>query len=126
VIVVHISIEPAQTVFWHRDLPPMDAEAIGEHIVEATSGHVSATISHRDELWDRCYRELMTNVNSRLSQEIARLGGHYAHVFDEFIDARRNDATGEAWLHGRFAYMLYRGTSGANVQGESRPSDRRQ
>jgi hypothetical protein len=39
---------------------------------------------------------------------VTRLGGHYAHVLDESIDARRNDALGEAWLYGRFTYMLYR------------------
>jgi hypothetical protein len=50
----------------------------------------------------------MTNVHARLAQEIARYGGHYAHVNDESIDTRHDDATGEAWLHGRFSYMLYR------------------
>jgi hypothetical protein len=101
-------------VYWHRDLPPLDAELVADHTVEATSGRVAGTISHRDEIWDRCYRELMTNVNVRLAQEIARCGGDYAHVHDESIDTRHDDATGEAWLHGRFTYMLYRkpGTSG--------------
>jgi hypothetical protein len=122
--VARISTEPGQIVFWHRDLPPMAAEAIGEHVVEAVSGRVSGTISHRDELWNRCYRELMANVNARLAQEIARLGGHYAHVYDESIDTRRNEATGEAWLHGRFAYMLYSGTSQANDSEQGRdPTD---
>ena len=63
---------------------------------------------HRDELWDRCYQELMANTQARLAQEIARLGGHFAHVHDESIDVRHDDATCEAWLHGRFSYMLYR------------------
>jgi hypothetical protein len=37
-----------------------------------------------------------------------RLGGHYAHVLDESIDSRHDGVTSEAWLHGRFTYMLYR------------------
>lgn len=97
-----------QIVYWHRDLPPLDAELVAEHTVEATSGRVAGTLSHRDELWDRCYQELMSNVQARLAQEIARLGGHYAHVYDESIDTRHDDAAAEAWLHGCFSYMLYR------------------
>jgi hypothetical protein len=95
-------------VYWHRDLPPLDAELMAEHTVEATSGRVPGTLSHRDELWDRCYQELMANAQARLAREIARFGGHYAHVNDESIDIRHDDAAGEAWLHGRFSYMLYR------------------
>jgi len=98
-------------VFWHRELPPLDAELMGEHTMEATSRRVAGTFAHRDELWNRCYEELMANTQARLAQEIARLGGHYAHVHDESIDTRHDDATGEAWLHGRFSYMLYRRTS---------------
>ena len=46
-------------------------------------------------------------TRARLEQEVARLGGLYAHVVEESIDSRRDDATGEAWLHGRFGYVLY-------------------
>jgi hypothetical protein len=95
-------------VYWHRELPPLDAELIAEHTVEASSGRVAGTLSHRDELWGRCYEELMANTQTRLAQEVSRLGGHYAHVLDETIDIRHDDTIGEAWLHGRFAYMLYR------------------
>ena len=98
-------------VFWHRELPPLQAEVMAEHTLEATSGRVAGTISHRDELWDRCYQELLANAHSRLAQEISRLGGDYAHVHDESIDSRHDDAAGEAWLHGRFSYMLYRRSS---------------
>jgi hypothetical protein len=94
-------------VYWHRELPPLDAEPVAEHTVEATSSRVPGTIAHRSELWDQCYRELMATAESRLAQEVARLGGHIAHVHDETIDPRRDDAAGEAWLHGRFNYMLY-------------------
>jgi hypothetical protein len=50
----------------------------------------------------------MATASERLLQELARLGGDYAHVHDESIDTRHDYATGEGWLHGRFAYMLYR------------------
>jgi hypothetical protein len=95
-------------VYWHRELPPLNAELMAEHTVEATSDRVPGTIAHRDELWDQCYRDLMANAESRLVQEVERLGGHFAHVHDEAIDSKHDGVTGEAWLHGRFGYMLYR------------------
>ena len=95
-------------MYWHRDLPPVEAEPVADHTVEADSTRVPGTLSHRDELWDRCYRELMANAESRLVQEVARLGGHFAHVHDETIGTKHDDAAGEAWLHGRFDYMVYR------------------
>jgi hypothetical protein len=98
----------SKIVYWHRELPPLDAELMAEHTVEANSRRVPGTIAHRDELWDQCYRELMATAESRLAQEVARLGGHFAHVHDETIDPKHDDAAGEAWLHGRFSYMLYR------------------
>lgn len=100
--------ETRQAVYWHRELPPLNAELIGEHTLEATSSRVPGTLSHRDDLWDRCHQELMVNTELRLVQEIARLGGHYAHVYQEAIEPRRDQAASEAWLHGRFSYMLYR------------------
>ena len=95
-------------VYWHRELPPLDAELIADHTVEADSSRVPGTIAHRDELWDQCHRELLATAEGRLVQEVARLGGHFAHVHDEAIHPKHDDATGEAWLHGRFGYMLYR------------------
>jgi hypothetical protein len=75
----------APIVYWHRDLPPLEAELMAEHTVEASSSRVSGTLAHRDELWDQCYQQLMTNTMNRLIEEVARLGGHYAHVHDEAI-----------------------------------------
>ena len=95
-------------VYWHRNLPPMDAEMIGEHVLEATSGRLAGTADRGTELWDRAYHELMTNTETRLRQEIDRLGGDFAHVLQESIDSRRDDAVGETWLHGCFTYALYR------------------
>jgi hypothetical protein len=97
-----------RTLYWHRELPPLEAEPLGEHVVEATSCRVPGTIIHRDELWDQCERDLMAQARTRLGEEVARLGGRYAHVLSESIDARHDESTGEAWLHGRFTYMLYR------------------
>ena len=102
-----IDNEP-KTVYWHRELPPLEAELIAEHTVEANSSRVPGTIAHRNELWDQCYRELMANAESRLVQEVTRLGGDLAHVHDETIDPKHDAAAGDAWLHGRFSYMLYR------------------
>src|ERR1022692_3303593 len=94
-------------LYWHRELPPSDAEAMGEHIVEAMSQRLPNTLVHRDELWDRCHEDLIAHASMRIEQEVRRLGGDYAHVLDESIDARRDEVTGETWLHGRFTYMLY-------------------
>jgi hypothetical protein len=94
-------------VYWHRELPPFDAEQMGEHVVEATSARVASTLAHRDELWDQCYEGLMAGARARLEQEVVRLGGNYAHVLDESVDSRHDDVTGENWLHGTFTYMLY-------------------
>lgn len=95
-------------VYWHRDLPPLEAAAIGEHTVEANSSRVAGTLAHRNELWDRCYGELMANAEGRVADEIGRLGGHYAHAHGESIGARHDDVAGEAWLHGTFTYVLFR------------------
>ena len=95
-------------VYWHRDLPPLAADVMGEYVVEASSGRVSSMLAHRDRLWTRCYAGLMEQAHSRLEQEVARLGGRYAHVLTESIDPHHDAATGEAWLQGRFTYVLYR------------------
>jgi len=97
-----------KTVFWHRELPPFEAEAIGEHVIEAASQRVPGTLAHRDEIWDQCYADLMSQARVRLEQEVARLGGDFAHVLQESVDSRRDDARGEAWLRGRFTYTLSR------------------
>jgi hypothetical protein len=103
-------------VYWHRDLPPLDAELVAEHTLEANSDRVPGTIAHRDELWGKCYRELMAAAEMRLVEEVGRLGGDFAHVHDEAIDPKHDDAAGQAWLHGRFTYMLYRRPRPTNAQ----------
>jgi len=97
-----------KVVYWHRELPPLGADPISEHVLEASSSRVPGTIAHRDDLWHVCYEDLMRQAHLRLEQEIARLGGDYAHVVDEIIEPRHDDMKGEAWLRGRFDYELYR------------------
>lgn len=97
-----------KSIYWHRELPPLAAEMVGEHVVEATSSRVPGSFAPGGDLWGRAYRELMENAETRMKQEIDRLAGRYAHVLDESIDSRRDEVTGEAWLHGLFTYALYR------------------
>lgn len=95
-------------VYWHQDLPPLSGDVCGEDTVEATSERVSGSLSHRDDAWDRCYQNLMERTRATLTQEVARRGGHYAHVRDEVIEPRHDEMKGETWLYGRFRYVLYR------------------
>lgn len=99
-----------KAIYWHRELPPLSAEPIGDHTLEANSTHVPGTLAHRDEIWEECYADLMCQVGLRVEQEIRRLGGNYAHVLSESVDSKRNDVTNEAWLHGTFTYVVYRST----------------
>ena len=102
------ALDTGKTVYWHRELPPLEGEILGEHVLEAKSDRVTGSIERYGELWDGCHTALMRHASERFAQEIARLGGHYAHVLDEHIDSRRNDVTNESWLDGRFNYVLYR------------------
>ena len=99
-------IDTGPIVYWHRDLPPLSAEVMADGEVEATSARVAGTLANRDRLWERCLAELMSEAQTRLEQEVGRCGGRYAHVLAEAIDTKRNDATGEAWLHGKFDYVI--------------------
>lgn len=101
-------VADARPVYWHRELPPLNAEPVGEYTVEAVSARVPDTIDGREALWTRCEDDLMTAVRHRLTSEIERLRGRCAHVVGESIEARHDGATGEAWLRGRFTYVLYR------------------
>ena len=97
-----------KVVYWHRELPPLDAEPLGEHGVEADSMCVAGRLDRDSDLWDRCYRDLMAQFEHRLQQEAQRLGGDYAHVLEETISSRRDDRSQEAWLRGRIRYLLLR------------------
>ncbi|MEO7273338.1 MAG: hypothetical protein ABIX28_21690 [Vicinamibacterales bacterium] len=95
-----------QIVYWHRDLPPVTASVLGDGEIEATSGRVAGTLANRDRLWQQCLAELMAAAGVRLEQEVSRCGGRYAHVLTETIDTKRDDRTGETWLHGKFDFVL--------------------
>lgn len=94
-------------IYWHRDLPPLDVEPMGEHVVEATSHRVPGGLAHRAEQWSTCYENLMAQARHRLAVEVDRLGGSCAHVCRESIEERHDDAVDEAWLYGRFDYVLF-------------------
>lgn len=97
------------TVYWFRQLPPLDAEAVDEHTVEADSTHVAGQFTHRDDrLWTSCEDDLTRTACRRLDQEVHRLGGRCARILGERIEPKFDDARGEAWLHGQYTYMLYR------------------
>jgi len=68
-----VDINGSRIIYWHRELPPFDADAVAEHSIEATSSRVPGTLVHRDELWGRCYENLMAHAVSRLEQEVVRL-----------------------------------------------------
>lgn len=95
-------------IYWHRELPPADVEQKGECVVEATSNRVPGTLAHRDELWERCYEDLMAQASARIAQEVERLGGDCAHVLSESVDSKHDPVTGQAWLHGQFDCVVYR------------------
>jgi hypothetical protein len=48
-----VSSDGDKIIYWHRELPPLDAEVLGEHTVEATSRRVQGTLTHSHDLWDR-------------------------------------------------------------------------
>jgi hypothetical protein len=103
-----ISVTEPKVIYWHRELPPVDVQPMGEHVVEAASPRLADTIANRDELWNGCEDELLINARARLREEIARLGGRCAHVLSESIETRHDAASGQMWLHGCFTYVLYR------------------
>jgi hypothetical protein len=68
----------SQIVYWHRDLPPVDAELMAEHTLEATSGRVAESIGQR--------------AGRVLSWALAPT--------ELFTDLRKSDLAGEACIAG--------------------------
>jgi hypothetical protein len=98
----------SKIVYWRRELPPLSEEIEGEHEIEANSPAVPyATSPARDRLWGACYPQLLENAEVRMAQEVVRLGGSCAHVVEEVITAKVDDANAEFSLHGRFRYVMY-------------------
>src|ERR1041384_3338790 len=72
-------------VYWHRELPPLDADLMAEHTVEASSSRVPGTIAQRNELWDQCYRELIAaNIPFRLCAHATSSYGTVDEVFSPY------------------------------------------
>ena len=103
-----MSAKGTKQIYWHQELPALDAEAIGEHVIEATSRRVPGTLAHRDELWHECYKDLMERACHRIAQKVHRQGGTCAHVLEESVETKHDGATGEAWLRGSFRCVVYR------------------
>lgn len=100
-------VAPHKFVYWHLELPPLAGDVIGDDLIEVTSGRVTGNLWRRDDAWERCYADLIERARVRLEQEGGRRGGDCVHVKDELIEPRRDEATGETWLYGRFRYVLY-------------------
>lgn len=93
-------------LFWHRDLPPINAELAGEGIIAAASVRVRDTLAEGSALWECCLTDLKHEAHRRLEQERLRVRADYVHVLSEATYTRRDPQTGEAWLQGMFGYVL--------------------
>lgn len=106
---MHTSVETDHgMIYTRREYPPLSAEVFGADTIEVTSRRVQGGLSHRDDAWVLCYEDLIDRLRTRLEQEVVRRDGDYAHVRDEVIEVRHDEGKGEAWLYGRFQYVLYR------------------
>ncbi len=103
----------SKIVYWRRELPPLSEQIEGEHELEADSAplHYDSSIA-RHALWGTSYPMLLERAEARMVQEVARLGGSCAHVVDEVISAKVDDANAMFSLHGRFRYVMYTHPSG--------------
>lgn len=97
----------AKIVYWRRELPPMSEQLEGEHEITATSDRVRTTWSEREVSWARCHDSLAAHAQDRITQEVRRLGGTCAHVLEEVVTSRRDDATEEFWLVGTYRFTMF-------------------
>lgn len=98
----------SKVIYWRRELPPLREQIEGEHEIDANSPLVHYDSgSARQLLWGACYPQLLEAAETRMVQEVARLGGSCAHVVDEVITAKVDDANAGFSLHGRFRYVMY-------------------
>ena len=106
----------AISVYWHRELPPLDADLVAEHTVEARSSRVPGTLCTPRRTLGLVLPGAYDQHERPSVEEVSRLGGHYAHVHAEVISPKHDDAAGEAWLHGSFhGDALHRGSTGNSV-----------
>ena len=97
-----------QVVYWRQELPPLSEMLEGEHEIETESQHVHYSVGGREAMWSACYGLLQTATEERLRQELGRLGGSCAHIVDEQVTARTDDASAMFWLRGRYRFLMYR------------------
>ena len=67
---------PQKRIFWHADLPPLEAELVDEYRVIARSERIEYRFDRRTELWHRCVDSLRENLEHRIGQELDRMGSH--------------------------------------------------
>jgi len=96
-----------EIIYWHRELAPLSEQMEGVHEVTACSERVHFDWADHSTLWKRCHDDLMPRGEDRIRQEVHRLGGSCAHVLEEQFTSKRDDATQEFWLEGRFRFMMY-------------------
>jgi len=107
----HPDMTDRQTrIYWHRDLPPLDADAVAEHTVDAVSDKADYHFDRRDELWHDCAPSLRAHLVERLEAELDRLGGAYAHVLEEDVTPHVDHANAQYWLIGKARYTIYKRT----------------
>ena len=105
-------------IYWHHELPPLEHDPVSEHVVQARSDVVPYRPGHLDDLNEACLASLRNAAAHRLEQELDRLGGDSAHVTDEEIEAKHDEASATFSLQGTYTYVLYR----APARGEGRSS----
>jgi hypothetical protein len=98
----------SKVIYWRQELPPLSELIEGEHEIEAESPHVHYNLYDRSAMWTDCYRELAEVTEDRVRQEVERLGGSCAHILDEEVTGRTDDAAAMFWLRGRFRFLMYR------------------
>ena len=59
------SVVDGKIVYWHRELPPLDAEPIGEHPADANSMRMVGSLAHRGDL-SVSYTHLTLPTTSRV------------------------------------------------------------
>ena len=74
---------PVHVVYWHRELPPLTAEVIGEHTLEADSRRVPLAFSRGDEEWGRCYGDLMARARAASTRGTCRRETAVACTLDD-------------------------------------------
>lgn len=109
---------PSQRIFWYHELPPLSAQVLDTHVLEAQSDPIPWRFADRETLWAESQPSLDAAVRERLTQELDRLGAAYAHVVDEHIEEHTDPATATFELRGRYDYVAYVDADSAGASSE--------